>query len=278
MAKFAKSIQDLTDVRKRHLLEAEQDAVKLAIAVARQDPAPRASVDPEALLGVVKAAFERVEARDVHRIRLHPEDAPTLQRHLVAIGMPPRVELVADTSLERGSVIVETESREPGRFGLFATQRDRARAGRPSAAEFAMDLDRYLAALEQTDPVQWTGEVSQLIGLLVESEGPAAAIGDFCEIRRARAAGAIRTQVIGFRDGRVLSMPLEETDGLQLGDRIVARNEAARVAVGKGLLGRVLDGFGKPMDGKPPIDAEDAYDLFTAPPGPLEREPIDPSR
>jgi flagellum-specific ATP synthase len=137
-----------------------------------------------------------------------------------------------------------------------------------------MDIERYLAALEQTDPVEWTGKVSQLIGLLVESEGPAAAIGDFCEIV-VSGGRRIRTQVIGFRDGRVLSMPLEETDGLQLGDRIIARKEAARVAVGKGLLGRVLDGFGKPMDSKPPIDAEDAYDLFTAPPGPLEREPID---
>jgi flagellar assembly protein FliH len=108
LAKFAKSIQDLTGVRKRHLLEAEQDAVKLAMAVARKILHRELSVDPEALLGVVKAAFERVEARDVHRIRLHPEDTPTLERHLVAIGMPPRVELVPDTSLERGSVIVET--------------------------------------------------------------------------------------------------------------------------------------------------------------------------
>jgi FliI/YscN family ATPase len=85
----------------------------------------------------------------------------------------------------------------------------------------------------------------------------------------------IRTQVIGFRDGRVLSMPLEETDGLQLGDRIVAKKEAALVPVGKGLLGRVLDGFGNPIDGKPPIQAESSYELFCSPPGPLEREPIE---
>ncbi|MDQ6759259.1 MAG: FliI/YscN family ATPase [Acidobacteriota bacterium] len=137
-----------------------------------------------------------------------------------------------------------------------------------------MHLDRYLASLERADPLQWTGKVSQIIGLLVESNGPAAAIGDFCE---AVVAGGrrIRTQVIGFRDGRVLSMPLEETDGLQLGDTIVARKEGSRVAVGQGLLGRVLDGFGNPMDGKPPIFAEDMYDLLRAPPGPLQREPIE---
>jgi flagellum-specific ATP synthase len=137
-----------------------------------------------------------------------------------------------------------------------------------------MQLDRYLKTLERTDPLQWTGKVSQIIGLLVESEGPAAAIGDFCE---AVVTGGrrIRTQVIGFRDGRILSMPLEETDGLQLGDTVISRKEGARLAVGQGLLGRVLDGFGNPMDGGPPIVAEDMYDLLRAPPGPLEREPID---
>ncbi len=122
--------------------------------------------------------------------------------------------------------------------------------------------------------MQWTGTVSQLVGLLVESCGPAAAVGDFCEAVTA-SNRRIRTQVIGFRDGRVLSMPLEETDGLQLGDAIVARKEAARVEVGRGLLGRVLDGFGKPMDGKGAFTVEDSYDLFAAPPGPLEREHIE---
>ena len=136
-----------------------------------------------------------------------------------------------------------------------------------------MELARYLHALQRIDPVQSIGEVSEIIGLLVESRGPAAAIGDFCE---AKVSGGrtIRTQVIGFRDGRVLSMPLEETDGLQLGDRIAAKKEAARVAVGQGLLGRVLDGFGNPIDGRPPIAADGAYDLFRPPPGPLDREPI----
>ena len=79
--------------------------------------------------------------------------------------------------------------------------------------------------------MRWTGQVTEVVGLLVESRGPSAAIGDFCEVadRRRR---RIRTQVIGFRNGRVLSMPLEEIDGLQLGDPVEARSEEARVAVG----------------------------------------------
>jgi FliI/YscN family ATPase len=70
-------------------------------------------------------------------------------------------------------------------------------------------------------------------------------------------------------------MPLEETDGLQLGDTVIARKEDARVDVGQGLLGRVLDGFGKPMDSKPSPRADGFYDLFSAPPGPLDREHIE---
>ncbi|MBS1873570.1 MAG: FliI/YscN family ATPase [Acidobacteria bacterium] len=136
-----------------------------------------------------------------------------------------------------------------------------------------MELSRYLDGLARIDPVLSIGQVSQLIGLLIESEGPAAAVGDFCEVHIS-GGRSIRTQVIGFRDGRVLSMPLEETDGLQLGDRIIARKEAARVSVGQGLLGRVLDGFGNPIDAKPPLAGDDAYALFQSPPGPLDREPI----
>jgi FliI/YscN family ATPase len=137
----------------------------------------------------------------------------------------------------------------------------------------AIDLSFYFQKLERIAPTVCTGVVTELIGLLVESAGPAAAIGDFCEIRTLVGRN-IRTQVIGFRNGRVLSMPLEETDGLQLGDPIVARGDEARVPVGPGLLGRVLDGFGQPMDGGPPIDATALYDLYRSPPSPLDREHI----
>jgi FliI/YscN family ATPase len=134
-------------------------------------------------------------------------------------------------------------------------------------------LSPYLAALGDLEPMLHTGEVVEMTGLLIQSAGPAAAIGDFCEIL---AAGGrrVRSQVIGFRDGRVLSMPLEETGGIELGNCVVARRDAARVAVGPGLIGRVLDGFGQPIDHGPRIEAHAAYDLYAAAPGPLEREHI----
>lgn len=141
-------------------------------------------------------------------------------------------------------------------------------------ASSPLDLRPFHAYINQCDPQRWSGTVTETVGLLIESLGPAAALGDFCEILT-RDGRRIRTQVIGFRQGRVLSMPLEETDGLQLGDTIVARRRESSIGVSRALLGRILDGFGRPIDGGPPIPAEALYGLYDAPPGPLEREPID---
>ncbi len=138
----------------------------------------------------------------------------------------------------------------------------------------AIDLSRYTAALNRIEPVRTEGEIVELVGLIVESRGPAAAMGDFCEIRT-RGGRAIRTQVIGFRDGRVLSMPLEETDGLSLGDRIIGRGGEGDVDVSPQLRGRVLDGFGLPMDGGPPILATEMRPLYTQAPSPMDRAHIE---
>src|SRR5437867_1028503 len=81
----------------------------------------------------------------------------------------------------------------------------------------------------------------------------------------------IRGQVVGFRNGRVLSMPLEEAVGLQLGDRVIAREEAAFIGVGRDLLGRVLDGFGHPIDSGVRLTPEANYSIFATPPNPLDR-------
>jgi flagellum-specific ATP synthase len=140
-------------------------------------------------------------------------------------------------------------------------------------ASQALDLTSYFNAVQQAPNGIWRGHVTEMTGLLIESNGPAVAVGDFCEIQTS-SNRVIRTQVIGFRNGRVLSMPLEETDGLQLGDAVIARSEQARMPVGRALLGRVIDAFGEPIDGGPPIEAEERYELYCQPPNPLTREHI----
>src|ERR1700732_1181616 len=94
-----------------------------------------------------------------------------------------------------------------------------------------ISLAPYFEELERIPQFRWTGQVTEVVGLLIESRGPSAAIGDFCEVITS-SGRPIRTQVIGFRDGRVLAMPLEEVDGLQLGDLVAARSDDARVEVG----------------------------------------------
>lgn len=128
-------------------------------------------------------------------------------------------------------------------------------------------------AVANIDLMPWVGHVTEMVGLLIASRGPVVSVGDFCEVRTS-SGRAIRCQVIGFRNESVLSLPLEEIDGLQLGDRVIARKTEALLHVGPGLLGRVLDGFGRPMDGGPPIEGVDDYPLYTPPPCPMDREHI----
>ena len=136
-----------------------------------------------------------------------------------------------------------------------------------------IDFDAYISQVRNTELLPWIGEVVELVGLLVASRGPAVAIGDCCEVLTS-SGRRIRTQVVGFRDGRVLSMPLEEIDGIQLRDQVIARPDDAQVPVGPDLVGRVLDGFGRPIDRKPPIRRAASYRLHRSPGSPLDREHI----
>lgn len=137
----------------------------------------------------------------------------------------------------------------------------------------AIDLHPYIRQVRSSELLPWTGEVVEVVGMLISSRGPLAAVGDFCEVVTAEGR-RIRSQVVGFRNGLVHSLPLEEIDGIRPHDRIVARQDDGRVAVGPGLIGRVLDGFGRPIDRKPPLAVADHYRLYQPPGSPLDREHI----
>ena len=146
-------------------------------------------------------------------------------------------------------------------------------------APASVSIRELLPHVPGIEVLPWIGEVTEITGLLIASRGPVVSTGDFVEVRtapglQAPAGRSIRAQVIGFRNDRVLSMPLEETGGLQPGDRVIARRDDALLRVGPGLLGRVLDGFGRPLDEGPPLRAVTSYPLYTAPPQPLDREHI----
>ncbi len=143
----------------------------------------------------------------------------------------------------------------------------------------AIDLTRYESILRRMNPIRVNGKVSEIIGLMVEGHGPAASIGEVCGIVPVNSEDAVEAEVVGFKNGRVLLMPLQSIQGLGPGCRILSMGRKASIGVGKGLLGRVIDGLGNPIDNKGPIHFEDEYPIYAEPINPLDRgrikEPMD---
>jgi len=106
--RLARSIEELTGLRQRFRHESEEDVVALALAVARRILHRELTVAPEALLGLVKAALEKMEAREVHSARVSRQDAPMVEQYLDKMGLPRRVAVIADPGLERGAVILDS--------------------------------------------------------------------------------------------------------------------------------------------------------------------------
>jgi flagellum-specific ATP synthase len=118
------------------------------------------------------------------------------------------------------------------------------------------------------------GRVVQLIGLVVESEGPAAAVGEVCRIKSAHHDGDTLAEVVGFRNHHLLLMPLGEIHGIHPGSEVIATGSALRVGVDAALKGRVIDGLGKPLDDFGPIITQQTVGLNLRPPHPLKRQRI----
>jgi flagellum-specific ATP synthase len=136
------------------------------------------------------------------------------------------------------------------------------------------DLSKYQWIVSRTDPVRFNGAVVQVVGVIVESIGPAAHIGMVCDIHTQRAARPIKAEVVGFRDNRVLLMPLGEMGNISYGNEVAVAENALMVPVGRSLLGRVVDGLGQPLDGGGPIFGDVQYPVNQAPPDPLQRKRI----
>jgi flagellum-specific ATP synthase len=118
------------------------------------------------------------------------------------------------------------------------------------------------------------GQVTQVIGLMIEGIGPVSAIGDICLLKIKNSAKRIPAEVVGFRDYKTLLMPLGDTRGIEPGCKIIPMGVPAKARVGKALLGRVLDGMGNPIDQKGPLDLIKEYPLYAPPSNPILRQRI----
>ncbi len=135
-------------------------------------------------------------------------------------------------------------------------------------------LAKYHDILNRSDFIKYYGKVSKVVGLTIESDGPEVDIGELCRLHASRGKRVIQTEVVGFKDNKVLLMPLGEMTGVGPGNMVVASDSALKVGVGEKLTGRVLDGLGYPIDEKEPFKPEKYYPINNKPPHPLNRKRI----
>jgi len=140
--------------------------------------------------------------------------------------------------------------------------------------EDRFDFEKYYKVVDTIDPVKMNGKVKKVIGLVIESEGPSVGIGELCYIYPQKREKPVRAEVVGFRENKVLLMPLGEMTQIEPESEVVASGHCLGVKVSSALLGRVLDGLGNPMDGGPAVISEKEYPVRSSPPHPLTRKRI----
>ncbi|MFQ5432071.1 MAG: FliI/YscN family ATPase [Nitrospinota bacterium] len=142
-----------------------------------------------------------------------------------------------------------------------------------------IDFSKYKNAVAQTRDVAAVGSVKRIIGLVMEGDGPDLPVGSICRILPRDGGKPVEAEVVGFREGRILMMPLSAPHGISPNCRIESKQSSASVMVDESILGRVLDGMGRPLDGKGPLNCRDSAPLYAKPINPVERkrirEPID---
>lgn len=139
----------------------------------------------------------------------------------------------------------------------------------------SISIEKYFKSLNSLNLIKYTGSVSQVIGLTIESIGPAVKVGEVCKIFPLKGGQPILAEVVGFKEKKVLLMPLGEMEGIGPGSKVEAMDNSLQVKVGSELLGRVLDGLGNPLDGFGQIQDTTTYSVMGKPPNPLDRAKIE---
>ncbi|NMA87260.1 MAG: flagellar protein export ATPase FliI [Tissierellia bacterium] len=137
-----------------------------------------------------------------------------------------------------------------------------------------LNIKKYIDEIQGKNLIKYTGKITKVTGLTIESDGPIATIGELCYIYPYHRENPILAEVVGFKDDKILLMPLGDMEGIASGSLVVASGKTLRVNVGEELIGRVIDGLGNPIDGKGPIKTKKTYKVSNFPPNPLERKTI----
>ena len=137
-----------------------------------------------------------------------------------------------------------------------------------------INLERYRNAVATCVPVRTEGQVVQVIGLTIEAQGLMSRVGELCSLHIENGRYPITAEVVGFKGDRVMLMPFAEVAGIQPGTRVTSRGRLFSVPVGPELLGRVIDGLGRPIDQLGPLGVHQHQPLLNDPPAPLRRPRI----
>jgi len=136
------------------------------------------------------------------------------------------------------------------------------------------ELAPMLEKAEGANPYRVCGKIDEIYGLTLLATGPEMSLGDLCHVRPRKGGPLLPVEVVGFRGGKILLMPLGAADGISPGSILVPTHKPRSVKAGPGLLGRVIGSSGQPIDGGPPIAWEKELPLLAPPPPPLSRPRI----
>ncbi|MBW2066585.1 MAG: FliI/YscN family ATPase, partial [Deltaproteobacteria bacterium] len=142
-----------------------------------------------------------------------------------------------------------------------------------SQGKIEIGWNRYLESLRTCRPIRLEGRVVKVAGIVAEGHGPGLGIGSLCAIESSEGSD-LQAEVIGFKDKRVILMPFGETRGIKPGSRIIDITHRPMIKVGDEYLGRVIDGLGRPIDGKGDIAGSKAHPIYGNTLNPLNREII----
>jgi flagellum-specific ATP synthase len=137
-----------------------------------------------------------------------------------------------------------------------------------------LDWQILCEAAAKAESVNYAGWVEEMVGLLIKSWGPHGPVGAVCHLEMPAPNPAIPVEIVGFRQKQVLLMPYGEVRGLRPRTRVVLNDRQALAPAGEALLGRVIDGLGRPLDGKGPLGVKESRPLYASPLNPCTRRSI----
>lgn len=200
------------------------------------------------------------------RLMENPSDSP--EKSPEELGVDSLEEAPEEVSEETSNPVEELE-KELDELERKANQIDEKLKEKPDYTSFLKALQVAHGSLIKT-----YGKVTQVIGLVIESEGPPVQVGELCHIYPKYGDEPVTAEVVGFKGNRVLLMPIGDTKGIAPGCEVRATGKPLTVKVGPKLRGRILDGLGNPIDGKGPLEYETEYSIYNDPPNPFLRPRI----